>query len=135
MVGSSSEAAAQNEQPEQQQQSGAASSSSGGQQHNAEAAAAQENGVEEQHDDQGDEQEPSTASILAMLGKRTDKLQTGLDTLRAQRDDLTKRKKEFNKELKNSKRRKSRLAAKAKEMTNEDLLDVINMRLAKDKQD
>ena len=113
--------------------SSAASSGSGSNQHNAEGPAAQEHGVEEQHDDEGEEQEPSTAAILAMLGKKKDKLSTGLDTLRARRDELTKRKKELNKELKNSKRRKSRLASKAKEMTNEDLLDVINMRLAKEK--
>ena len=77
--------------------------------------------------------EPSTEAILEQLGKRTDKLQDSIQALRGQRDDLSLKRKEINKELKNSKRRKQRLASKAKEMTNEDLLDVINMRLQKEK--
>ena len=77
--------------------------------------------------------ELDTQGILDILGKRTDKLQDSIQALRGQRDDLSLKRKEINKELKNSKRRKQRLASKAKEMTNEDLLDVINMRLQKEK--
>ena len=80
-----------------------------------------------------DAAELSTQGILDILGKRTDKIQDSIQNLRGERDQLTQKRKDINKQLKNSKRRKQRLAAKSKEMSNEDLLDVINMRLQKDK--
>ena len=120
--------------PEQQQQ-GPASSSNGAQQQQQQQRDAAEAASDGEPDDEqpADAQEPTTETILGLLGKRTDKIGDGIADLRKKREELLKKRKALTRELKNSKRRKSRLAAKAKEMTNDDLLDVINMRLSKEK--